>query len=211
MASAIIHMAVGKMVGDIVGKTSNEYFLGTIAPDISKIVGQKREISHFERNNDKSGPEVKRFIEKYQPFLTRDFEFGYLIHLYTDKYWIEKFIPKITTNNKIKLLDGTIVTYPKEKILDLIYNDYTNINISTIEDHELDLSLFYNEFPYPQTVIEEVPKDFRKLIDKMGLIIENSKEEKHYLFDQAIINQFIEDCSLYILKELRENHILVEP
>ena len=208
MASAIIHMAVGKAIGDIIGKHSNDYFLGTIAPDISKIVGQSRAISHFEENGVEI-PKIEKFIEKYQKYIERDFELGYLIHLYTDKYWIEHFIPTIKGEQQVKLLDGTIVTYKKEKILDLIYSDYTTINISTIEDHNLDLSLFYDEFPFPKTVIEEVPKDFRKLIDKMGIIIENSKQEKQYLFDQTRINLFIEECSLYILNELRQHHIIL--
>ena len=208
MASAIIHMAVGKCIGDIVGKSTKDFFLWTIAPDISKIVGEERKISHFE-DKDKNIWNIKHFIEKYKDDLTKDFEFGYLVHLYTDKYWSEKFIPSLVYNNEIKLLDGTIIKYPPQKILELIYNDYTNINISTIEDHELDLSLFYEEFPFPKTKIEEVNKDFKKLIDKMGLIIENSKSEKHYLFNQDTINNFIEECSIYILKELKENNILI--
>ncbi len=210
MASAIIHMAVGKCIGDIIGKNSKAFFLGTIAPDISKIVGQDRDISHFVEPGKKS-PNIKRFIEKYHNDLHQDFEFGYLVHLYTDKFWIEKMIPTFTSENQIKTLDGTIITYKEDKILDLIYNDYTNINISTIEDHDLDLSLFYEEFSYPNTVITEIPKEFRKLLDKMGIIIENSKEEKHYLFNQETINYFIEECSMYILKELKKNHILITP
>lgn len=208
MASAIIHMAVGKCIGDIVGMESKAFTLGTIAPDISKIVGQKRSISHFE-DVGKDVPNIKKFIEKYKEYLTNDFEFGYLIHLYTDKFWVERFLPTLQSENYIKLLDGSIVPFPKKKILDLIYDDYTNINISTIEDHELDLSLFYEEFEYPKTVIKEVPTEFRKLIDKMGIIIENSKTKKHYLFDQESINLFIEQCSLYILNELKKNNIFL--
>lgn len=208
MASAIIHMAVGKCVGDIIGLKGKAFTLGTIAPDISKIVGQKRSISHFE-DLGKNVPNIKKFITKYKEYLTNDFEFGYLIHLYTDKFWVEQFLPNLQSENYIKLLDGSIIAFPEKKILDLIYDDYTNINISTIEDHELDLSLFYEEFEYPETVIEEVPTEFRKLIDKMGIIIENSKTEKHYLFDQESINLFIEQCSLYILKELKRNNIFL--
>jgi len=208
MASAIIHMAVAKAVGDIIDKNSNDYFLGSIAPDISKIVGKDRAISHFEEDGMET-PNIEKFIKKYQKYIEQDFELGYLIHLYTDEYWIKHFIPTIKGDQQIKLLDGTIITYPKEKILDLIYNDYTTVNISTIEDHDLDLSLFYDIFPFPKTVIEEVPKDFRKLIDKMGIIIENSKQEKQYLFDQNQINLFIEECSLSILNELRQHHIIL--
>ena len=209
MASVIIHMAVGKCIGDIVGKCNKAYFLGTIAPDVNKLVGRTRRESHFEDSALKDGPNIKRFIEKYRSYLTRDFEFGYLIHLYTDKYWIEQFYPTFIGSEHIKLLDGTIIPYAEEKLSRLVYQDYMGVNVSTIEDHALDLSLFYDEFDFPDTVIEEVSSNFRTFLDEMGVIIENSKAKQQYLFNQETVNHFIEECSIYILEKLKEDHILL--
>ena len=48
----------------------------------------------------------------------------------------------------------------------------------------MDLSLFYEEFQEPKTTILEIPT-YRLdiLINKMGLLIANSKEEKAYTLD----------------------------
>ena len=41
------------------------------------------------------------------------------------------------------------------------------------------------------------------LIDKMGIIIENSKENKNYIFDLTGVNEFIEKSVQVILTELK--------
>ena len=70
----------------------------------------------------------------------------------------------------------------------------------------MDLSLFYEEFIVPNTSIEEIPKEkLNILIDKMGLIIENSKEEKPYTFDIFLVLQFIDEASQEILNILNKN------
>ena len=69
----------------------------------------------------------------------------------------------------------------------------------------MDLSLFYEEFIIPDTNIEEIPKEkLNILIDKMGLIIENSKEEKPYTFDIFLVLQFIDEASQEILNILNK-------
>ena len=49
MASAIIHMAVAKVVKEKMNLSLNEkeYYLGTIAPDISKEINRSRDESVF--------------------------------------------------------------------------------------------------------------------------------------------------------------------
>lgn len=209
MASVIIHMAVGKCIGDLVGKNSKAYFLGTIAPDANKFVGRRRAESHFEDDTSQGVPNIKKFLEKYRSYLEEDFVFGYLIHLYTDKYWEERFLPSLKGEDHVKLLDGSIIPLKSEEVSSFLYQDYMKVNISTIEDHELDLSLFYDEVSFPLVRIEEVTHDFRTFLDEMGVCIENSKSLRQHFFDQEMINLFIEECSLYILKELKKNDIMI--
>ena len=57
-------------------------------------------------------------------------------------------MPKIAEGTSIKLLDGTIINAKEEQITNMIYSDYTNINIQIIENHNMDLSLFYEEFQF---------------------------------------------------------------
>ena len=69
----------------------------------------------------------------------------------------------------------------------------------------MDLSLFYEDFQIPNTKLDEIPIDkLNILIDKMGLIIENSKEEKAYTFDTFLILQFIDEVSQEILNILNK-------
>ena len=53
--------------------------------------------------------------------LQKDFELGYLVHLYTDKLWFNGFLDSLVLNNSIKLMDGTIINIKPEEIKNLIF------------------------------------------------------------------------------------------
>ena len=74
------------------------------------------------------------FTDKYPLFYKKDFDLGYYIHLFTDKLWFDKFISNLTQSNSIKLIDGTIIKTTPEELTDLIYSDYTNLNVKVIEE-----------------------------------------------------------------------------
>lgn len=202
MASAIIHICVAKKVNEKYGFNEKELFLGTIAPDLAKQIGENKIISHF-ITNERDIPNIDLFLDKYGDSINNAFEFGYLVHLLTDKYWFDGFVDELTVGNSIKTLDGTIVPMNEEEIGKIIYQDYTNLNIQLIENYDLDLSLFYEEFNDIDTVIDVL--DFSKLdvlIDKMGLIVMNSKKEKDYIFDIYMINDFINSSVEKIFNEI---------
>ena len=204
MASAIIHLAVAKELEKYLKiENKKDYNLGAIAPDIAQQLKIEKTKSHFIYNTKPDVPNIKLFKEKYKNFMNNSFELGYFTHLYTDKLWFDGFIDSLTYCNSIKLLDGTIIHVPQEEIKELIYNDYTNLNTIIIDKYNIDLSLFYEEYQKPDTSIEEVPIDkLNILIDKMGVIIENSKLEKSYIFDITLIDNFINTCVEEIIKEL---------
>ena len=195
MASAIIHLAIAKELKNRGIKVENEYdyYVGSIAPDLAKQIGRPKEDSHFIKNGYKeSVPNLKLFELKYPNFKKNSYDLGYYTHLYTDKEWFDGFMDGIAYDNSIKLLDGTIIASSKEELQQLIYSDYTNLNTRVIEEYNLDLSIFYEEFKVPKTEIDEIPADkLDILINKMGIIIENSKEEKTYLLDIMSIKDFI--------------------
>ena len=206
MASAVIHLAVAKKLENHLNiKNKKDYYLGSIAPDISKQLGKTKIESHFLYNTKYDVPNINLFTNKYKNFQENSFELGYFIHLYTDKIWFDEFLEKLTYSNSIKLLDGTIINIQQEKIRDLIYNDYTTLNIELIDKYNLDLSLFYEDFQVPTTTIDEIPVNkLNLLIDKMGIIIENSKKEKSYIFDITLIDNFIDNCTNQIISKLKE-------
>lgn len=204
MASAVIHLAVAKELEKYLKiENKKDYNLGAIAPDIAQQLKIEKTKSHFIYNTKSDIPNIKLFKEKYKNFMNNSFELGYFTHLYTDKLWFDGFIDSLTYSNSIKLLDGTIIHVPQKEIKELIYNDYTNLNTIIIDKYNIDLSLFYEKYQKPNTSIEEVPIDkLNILIDKMGVIIENSKLEKSYIFDITLIDNFINTCVEKIIKEL---------
>lgn len=206
MASTIIHLAVAKeLEKNLKINNKYDYYLGSIAPDLSKQIGESKIESHFLKNTYKeSVPNIKLFTSKYPNFKDNSFDLGYYVHLYTDKLWFEEFMDEIAFQNSVKLLDGTILEVTdRNEIQQLIYSDYTNINIKLIDEYNLDLSLFYEEFKTPKTKIEEIQVDkLNFLINKMGILIENSKEEKLYTLDIFNIKEFIEKTVKEIEKEL---------
>lgn len=206
----IIHLAVAKVLEPYL-KLNNkkDYYLGSIAPDIAKEIGKSRKESHFLYNEKEHVPNIKMFTNKYPNFYNTDFDLGYYIHLFTDKLWFDKFITNLTQSDSVKLIDGTIIKTTPEELKNLIYSDYTNLNIKIIEKYDMDLSLFYEDFQKPKTNITEIPiEKLDILINKTGIIIENSKQEKNYIFDIYLINNFIEKVKERILKELKAYELI---
>ena len=206
MASTIIHMAIAKeLENKLEIENKKDYYLGSIAPDIAKQIGLDRNTSHFSNNMRNGIPDINLFVKRYPTFKYNSFDLGYFIHLYTDKIWEKEIINKVVHENSIKLLDGTIINTTEEEIINLVYSDYTDLNKRIIDEYNLDLSLFYEEFQIPNSKIKEIPLNkLDILINKMGIIIENSKQKKVYTFDIHIIKNFIEDCSKQILEEIEK-------
>lgn len=207
MASAVIHIAVAKEIGKRINRNSKDYYLGSIAPDIAKQIGWDKTKTHFLTNSVKDQvPVLDDFLDLYKDDMDSDFTLGYFIHLYTDKLWFNGFLDELVLGDAIKALDGTILHFPEEEVLRLIYNDYTNINVSIIDKYELDLSLFSEEFELPKTKIDIIPIDkLNILIDKMGIIIENSKKETSYIFNAGMVIGFIKKCTNEIYDYLVSN------
>ena len=205
MASAVIHLAIAKELEKYLQvNNKKDYYLGSIAPNISKQIGEDRDISHFIINTKKDIPNITIFVNRYPNFKLNSFNLGYFIHLYTDKLWFQDFLPNIVNNDSLKLLNGTTIRTTEDEIQSMIYSDYTNINIALIENHNMDLSMFYEEFILPKTTLTEIPTEkLDILIDKMGIIIENSKEKKAYTFDINKVEEFINYAVENILLELK--------
>ena len=205
MASTIIHLAIAKELKDNLDIDNYyDYYLGSIAPDIARQIGLDKKISHFSNNIKADIPNINLFVKRYPTFKYNSSNLGYFIHLYTDKLWEEEFMSKITNKDLIKLLDGTILNTTEKGLRDLLYSDYTDLNIKVIDEYNLDLSLFYEEYKVPNTPLNEIPiNKLDILLNKMGIIIENSKSEKQYLFDIYAIKNFIEEVKEKILEEIK--------
>src|SRR5699024_9539631 len=104
---------------------------------------------------------------------------GYYIHLFTDYLWYKYFFNAISNfEDSIKLLNGDKLKCSKDELRKLIYNDYSNLNILIIDEYNLDLALFYEKLEIPKLDFKEIALDkLQILVDQMGIIIENSKQD----------------------------------
>lgn len=206
MASAMIHIVVANELNKKLNRDSNKLLIGTIAPDIARIVGIDRNITHFQ-DIDKRYPNINNFLVKYKKELNDDFVMGYYIHLLTDYFWYKYFFTELANDNTMITKNGVRIKLDYKLLNNYIYNDYTNLNIDLIEKYNLDLKIFYNEIPEIDDIIKEFPmKDIKKVVDKIGIIIENSNKHKSYLFDIKNVITFINTCVDLIDGILNDNN-----
>ena len=208
MASSLIHICIANEINKILKKDSRRLLIGTIAPDIAKQIGMPKEQSHFQ-DYDNNMPVLERFLDKYKDNLDDDFVLGYYIHLYADYYWFKYFIPQFVKENYIYKLDGSKLEVSSDEMVNYIYNDYTNLNIQLIDEYMLDLKIFYEELPEFNNIIEEIPMDKLDIIvNKAGVIIEESRKSKSYIFEIREIKKFIEFTVNSMLENLKELGVL---
>ncbi len=203
MASSIIHMAIAKKINKNLKRNEKQILIGSIAPDISKIVDEPRYITHFADKED-SIPDIEKFLKKYKDKLNDDFVLGYYIHLLTDYLWQKFFLTEITNKNFVKKINGDTVKLNGHMLLLYIYNDYTNLNIELIKKYNLDFEfMFQEENQYIPKIIEEIPYEkLSALFDNFERIIENSKTSKAFVFDLENIDNFIDLSEKIILSEI---------
>ncbi len=211
MASSMIHIAVASELNKKLNRDKSKLLIGTIAPDISKLIGESKRITHFVNDETESDsiPDLDLFLKKYKNKINDDFVLGYYIHLFTDYLWFKYFLTEIWTEDMITKLDGTVVKCEGRMALQYIYNDYTNLNINLIDDYNLDLKIFYNEIPEIENIITEIPMNKLFLIvDKAGEIIENTKVHKDMVFNMKNVHKFIETTIDLITDNLKELNVL---
>lgn len=204
MASSLIHIAVASELNKTLKKDKTKLFIGTIAPDISKLVGENKMRSHFLDQND-SIPNMEKFLDKYKNYLDDDFVLGYYIHLFTDYIWFKYFIGEVYEKDIIRKLDGTEVKCSGRMASIYIYNDYTNLNGELVDRYDLDFKIFYNAIPQLDNIIDEIPMDkLNLIIDKTGALIINSKVYKDMIFNMEHVEKFIELSTQLISANLKE-------
>ena len=205
MASAVIHLAVANEINKKLNRDKSQLLIGAIAPDISKFIGEDKTKSHFLKELDSNIPDIESFLNKYKNNLTDDFVMGYFIHLYTDYLSFKYFVTEFYDKPMITKLDGTVVKCSGNMLSLYVYNDYTNLNIKLIDKYNMDLKIFYNQLPKLSNIIEEIPMDkMGLLLSQMGIIIENSKEKKDYIFNIENIEKFITTSVELILGKITE-------
>ena len=199
MASCLMHISIAKKVNETLHLNEEEFYLGTIAPDISKQMGLPRRISHFQDTED-SLPDLNRFLRLYKEDLKNPFTLGYFLHLYADYIWSNQYTDPIF-NSPIRMINGEEILMPVKHMKKILYGDYSTLNQTLIDHYNLDLSIFYNEVKTPNTKIREIPlSSLQVLVDKMGVILLETSRPKMYLFEEKEIFSYINEVANGFIK-----------
>lgn len=208
VASLLIHLAVGKKVNEKLCKKEEPFLTGCIAPDLAKLIGLKRSVSHFQ---DQDGNyDLKKFMDKYYDYMSNDYVLGYYVHLYTDYLWYRYFASEIMDDNYITKLDGTKIKYVNDNMARLyLYNDYSNMSFDIINEYGLDLEFFHKNEYYSNNIIEEIPYDkISILIDATVDILNQKTYKSNFMFNFDQIKQFIDVIVDYIIANLKEEKLI---
>ncbi len=201
MASALIHMAVAKKANEKLGfQDENSLFLGTIAPDLGKLLGETKEKGHFETNNTYL-PNLNKYLSKYK--IDKPFEMGYYIHLYTDLIWFTEFMPNYYKNEILYLNDGTFMDCSFDLKMKKVYNDYSIFNGLVIDKYNLNLDIFYKNINF-ESELDEVDLTKIDLLLKQvrGFIEESDRNKKPEVFSLEAILEFIDTTAERVVKEV---------
>jgi hypothetical protein len=212
MASSVIHICVADEINKVLNRDKRSFLIGSIAPDLAKELGRNKVLSHFQDNDDDI-PNMKKFLLKYYDNFDDDFVLGYYVHIYTDYLWFKYFKPDFMENGVVYKLDGTKESFNLLKETEVFhkyfYSDYTNLNVQLIDKYELELKIFYEEIPKFRNIIEEIPMDkIKMIVDKTGMIIEDSKRSKPYILNLNLVDKFIKLAVEVILDDLRELKVI---
>lgn len=175
MGSFNMHIAISKKIKEKFS-FSDEFILGTVLPDLYKILLKNKEITHFEEENSREWiPNIEKFCEEHKDKQT-EIAYGYLAHLVQDKIWFKEYHNKKFVE---ELEDGKYYRYKKDntihnesEYLKGIYTDYTIIDKYIVNKYSLNR--------------EEINEKIKKCIINSGKIKE--KAELINLVDTIIID-----------------------
>lgn len=240
MASTMHHLAIGqlyyeKYLSNYSEEEKNRFLLGTIAPDWSSEEGKVagipqtgRKESHFidvDLKDEKidlraSTPNVELFLNKYQEKLNDPFVLGYLVHLFTDKFWFEVVIPLLIKRNLVNINSTAKVLedLTNEEFINWyrsnFYDDFDIHNIiigAMVFGEKVEFPNFL-EFDLSNLLVEEINiehlKSFlKKNYDRLKFVKDITDEEAMDMFlkkknnikvaDLPTISEFINKCVDY--------------
>ena len=199
MASYLIHMCVCDEVNKVIKKDRKKILIGSIAPDIAKLVGINRSVTHF---GEYPEIDMKLFLSKYGSNLNDDFVLGYFIHLYTDYLWDKYFISNIYKDGILIKIDGSKLNY-NEDISEYLYKDYDSLTSDIINEYNIDLSFLKEDIPQIDKIIEEVPIDKLNIItEKTNQFINRNIKSELNVMNMSSINEFVLLCKNKIINKL---------
>lgn len=130
MASRIMHYCIAKKILETIQiDNPNEFHIGNLAPDLSRLGNGNYEKAHFGYSVESlKGINYQKYLDKYYDGKTfSDYKYGYFVHLLTDAIWLKEI-----QDRHIRSQEN------KERLYDLGYKDMYMLNPILIEKFKLE-------------------------------------------------------------------------
>lgn len=141
MGSFNMHISVSKKIKEELS-FGDEFMLGTVLPDLYKVLLKDRTLTHFEKNIEGEDlPDIEEFCEKYKDKKS-EIVYGYLAHLVEDRIWFnqyhnKRYVKEIERGKYYKYIKDNTIHEEKEYLTD-IYTDYTIISKYIEKKYKID-------------------------------------------------------------------------
>lgn len=141
MSSLVIHLYIGKKIMEKYNY-SNSFLLGEIMPDIIKITGIKKEITHYMKNDREY--DLSLYINNNLKENITDENLGYFAHLLQDKlfdkYLETRAVPVYKNNKKYAKYLYNDMIVEEQDFMDRLYDEYAIFDNILISEHGFDFN-----------------------------------------------------------------------
>lgn len=208
MASVLIHICISNIVKEELG-LSDKFLAGSIMPDLKKMAGFDRAITHYLKYVVNDGnvmhlPDLEKFIEE-NTFKLLDFKtLGNYAHLIEDKIWFEKFVGKYIKWHDEDL--GLVTNLKTGKVYEFdnfskeIYSDYNSVGQKVISKYHLDMNKLSKQIR--ENLSDEV------LISCFDKYLNDSNEKyvsnKRYFLTDEDLDNYISMSTKEVIKRINE-------
>lgn len=208
MASVLIHICISNNVKEELG-LSDKFLAGSIMPDLKKMAGFDRAITHYLKYVVHDGnvmhlPDLDKFIEE-NTFKLLDFKtLGTYAHLIEDKIWFEKFVGRYIKWHDEDL--GLVTNLKTGKVYDFdifskeIYSDYISVSQKVISKYNLDMNKLSKQIK--ENLNDEVLIScFDKYLNDINN--KNVSNKRYFLTDEDLDN-YISMSTKEVIKRINE-------
>lgn len=208
MASIMSHICISNIVKDKL-KLSDKFLAGSILPDLKKMAGFDRSITHYLKYVVEDGtvmnlPDLDKFIEENTFKLLEFKTLGCYAHLIEDKIWFEKYITKYIKWHNDDLSVVTNLKTGKQYEFDTfskeIYSDYINVNSTIIRKYNLDVNSISKTIK--ETLDEEVLINcYDKALTQLN---EKPLSNKRFFLTDDDLESYITNSVNEVIKKINE-------
>lgn len=203
MGSTIMHLGISQMLKKKYN-FSNDFLVGTIAPDIiKKLPNTDRATTHYLKEYKDDGkikrlPDIDKFLNDNINEQS-DYFYGYLAHLLQDRIWFKKYVPmcaEYTEEGAVRFLKNNTI-HIEEDFSEEMYKDYAAVGEYILSGTDLDLEIIKLETKayFKDELINDIADN------EIKIYVPIKNRENCFLSNEMITNYFndcIEECDKYI-------------